>query len=71
MRRDAWQYRFGPGADVLIVTYGCYTDATGVPVVSREHDRIGLFTEGEVGALRLPGGYRRAIAAWFAHLRRG
>jgi 8-oxo-dGTP pyrophosphatase MutT (NUDIX family) len=66
---DAWQYHIRPGIDVLIVTYGCHTTATTPPVVSHEHSQVGLFAEDEVPALRMPEGYKRSIAAWFAHLR--
>jgi len=55
---------------VLIVTYGCHTTATSPPVVSHEHSQVGLFTEADVAALRMPDGYKRSIGAWFAHLRK-
>ena len=63
---DVWPYHPGPGEDVLIVTFGCHTDAGTEPVLSDEHDQVGLFTEAEVAALRMPAGYRRSIATWYA-----
>nr|WP_245653178.1 NUDIX domain-containing protein [Herbidospora sakaeratensis] len=63
---DSWQYHIFPGADVVIVTYGVRVAAAGPPVLSHEHREIGLFTEGEVAALRMPENYKRSIAAWFA-----
>jgi 8-oxo-dGTP pyrophosphatase MutT (NUDIX family) len=65
---DCWQYHIGPGADVLIVTYGCLVASAGPPVVSSEHNRAGLFTQQELPALRMPDGYRRSIADWLARL---
>jgi 8-oxo-dGTP pyrophosphatase MutT (NUDIX family) len=63
---DCWQYHIGPGADVLIVTYGCDVLSGGRPVVSDEHKRAGLFTPAEVAGLAIPEGYKRSIGAWFA-----
>ncbi|MEN3359140.1 MAG: hypothetical protein V7637_3122 [Mycobacteriales bacterium] len=65
---DAWQYHIRPGADVLIVTYGCHPGSDADPVLSDEHDRVGLFTPAEVAALPMPTGYRGSIAAWLARL---
>ncbi len=65
---DCWQYHIGPGRDVLIVTYGCHVHSTEPPVVSYEHKRAGLFSAGQVPDLVMPDGYKRSIAAWFAHL---
>jgi 8-oxo-dGTP pyrophosphatase MutT (NUDIX family) len=65
---DCWQYHIAPGADVLIVTYGCPVASAGPPVVSAEHKRADLFTEQELPALRMPDGYRRSIADWLARL---
>jgi 8-oxo-dGTP pyrophosphatase MutT (NUDIX family) len=66
---DAWQYHIRAGADVLILTYGCHLVSDTEPVRSDEHDGIGLFTEEEAPGLRMPAGYRRSIAAWFAEQR--
>jgi 8-oxo-dGTP pyrophosphatase MutT (NUDIX family) len=63
---DCWQYHIAPGADVLIVTYGCHVLRGGPPVVSGEHKRAGLFAPAEAAGLAMPDGYKRSIAAWFA-----
>ena len=63
---DCWQYHIRPGADVLIVTYGCHVRSTAPPVVSSEHKRAGLFSPAQVPALNMPEGYKRSIAAWLA-----
>jgi mutator protein MutT len=63
---DAWQYHIRDGVDVLIVTYGCHTSAGDEPIVSSEHNQVGLFDETEVTALRMPDGYKKSIAAWYA-----
>ncbi|MFF3273564.1 hypothetical protein ACFYWU_21960 [Streptomyces chrestomyceticus] len=33
------------------------------PVVSHEHERLGLFSMGKVSGLTMPDGYKRAVAA--------
>jgi len=65
---DCWQYHIRAGADVVIVTYGCYVHSTHPPVVSDEHKRVGLFTLEQVPGLVMPDGYKRSVAAWFARL---
>ena len=66
---DAWQYHIGEGVDVLIVTYGCHTSSEAAPVVSHEHKEVGLFTTSETADLRMPEGYKKSIAAWYAQTR--
>jgi len=66
---DAWLYHIFEGRDVLIVTYGCHTNAASAPTVSSEHSELGLFTETEVAGLHMPDGYKRSVAAWFELLR--
>jgi 8-oxo-dGTP pyrophosphatase MutT (NUDIX family) len=67
---DAWVYHIAVAAkDVFIVTYGCTTTSSVVPVLSHEHSRIGEFSEDEVSELRMPAGYKRSIATWFDRLR--
>jgi hypothetical protein len=39
------------------------------PVLSDEHQDIGLFEETDVATLNMPHGYKRSIASWFARLR--
>jgi 8-oxo-dGTP pyrophosphatase MutT (NUDIX family) len=66
---DTWQYHIRDGVDVLIVTYGCHPITETAPVVSHEHKEVGLFTESEATVLRMPRGYLRSIATWYAQLR--
>ncbi len=67
---DAWMYYIEVAAKhVFIVTYGCISDDDREPVLSHEHKEIGLFTEREVTALKMPDGYKRSVANWFARLR--
>lgn len=63
---DAWQYHIRDDVDVLIVTYGCYTCTDAAPIVSNEHKEVGLFTSYEVAILRMPDGYKKSIAVWYA-----
>jgi 8-oxo-dGTP pyrophosphatase MutT (NUDIX family) len=65
---DCWQYHIGEGRDVVVVTYGCHVLSTEAPVVSDEHQRIGLFGPGDVPYLPMPDGYKRSISAWFARI---
>jgi 8-oxo-dGTP pyrophosphatase MutT (NUDIX family) len=70
---DSWMYYIDQvGRNVFIVTYGCYL-ADGQddvdPVLSHEHQRVGLFTEAEVADLVMPAGYKSSIATWFDRLR--
>ena len=71
-----WKVRTGPILDtwmhyieaadkyVFIVTYGCHPESDIEPVVSHEHEEIGLFAAFEIDRLDIPDGYRRSIAAW-------
>ncbi|MGW0532268.1 NUDIX hydrolase [Streptomyces sp. NPDC003032] len=68
---DVWLYqplpRTRPEQRVLIVTYGCRVLTPGQePVLSHEHQQIGLFTADEILRLNMPEGYRRSIGAWLA-----
>lgn len=68
---DTWMYYINAAEKhVFVVTYGCYPESDVEPVLSHEHEEIGLFTESEVALLNMPGGYRRSIAAWFTDTRR-
>ncbi|MGH3487339.1 MAG: NUDIX hydrolase [Actinopolymorphaceae bacterium] len=68
---DSWVIRIDSGPGVLIVTYGCVVQGGSAPVLSPEHQQIGLFTELEVPGLSMPDGYKRSIAAWYALVRSG
>jgi ADP-ribose pyrophosphatase YjhB (NUDIX family) len=64
----AWLYHITqPARHVLIVTYGCHLDPGQDdldPVLSSEHQRIGLFTPEEITSLVMPQGYKDSIVAW-------
>jgi len=66
---DAWQYHIRDGIDVLIVTSGAEVTTDDPPVLSDEHKQLGLFAEDEAAGLRMPDGYKRSIADWYARLR--
>ncbi len=65
---DSWQYHIRKDRDVVIVTYGCYTDSGQSPTLSNEHEKIGFFTQADVETLKMPAGYRRSIRSWFTRL---
>lgn len=62
---DVWQYHIREGVDVLVVTYGCHTDAVAPPILSDEHKEARLFTAAEAAALPMPDGYQRSVATWY------
>lgn len=69
---DTWMYYIEVAhKHVFIVTYGCHVNTMTDPVVSHEHNQIGLFAEDEVATLTMPEGYKRSINRWFTHLRDG
>jgi 8-oxo-dGTP pyrophosphatase MutT (NUDIX family) len=69
---DTWMYRIDSvGKHVFIVTYGCFPEAGITPVLSHEHEEIGLFSASEIARLNLPDGYRRSIATWLSAGRGG
>jgi 8-oxo-dGTP pyrophosphatase MutT (NUDIX family) len=62
---DAWLYReIVPGADILIITYGCLPDADARIGISDEHQAAGWFALAEMDELRMPEGYRRSVRRW-------
>ncbi|MCP2336324.1 NUDIX hydrolase [Actinomadura rupiterrae] len=68
---DVWIYtplpETHPRSRVVIVTYGCTVLTPDVePFLSHEHKQIGLFAAADVPGLRMPDGYRKSIAAYFA-----
>lgn len=65
---DAWLYRIRDGVEVLVVTYGCHARTDADPVLSDEHNRIGLFAESEIRDLPMPDGYRKSIMDWYARV---
>lgn len=65
---DTWVYQPIPDRHVLILTYGVHPlDSAAAPVLSHEHQDIGLFTRAEVATLFMPDGYKRSIDTWFRH----
>jgi 8-oxo-dGTP pyrophosphatase MutT (NUDIX family) len=60
---DTWIYRISPTVgEVLIITYACrLLDLNAAPVLSQEHNEIGLFCPGEIDDLPIPDGYRASI----------
>lgn len=60
---DTYLFEVIPGKHVFIATYGCTLAEPLIPILSREHQEIGLFS---VAALpsNLPDGYRQSIWAW-------
>ena len=67
---DAWMYYIDVAdKHVFIVTYGCYPQNTGDPVLSHEHKEVDLFTEQEIPDLNMPGVHRNSIATWFRSCR--
>jgi 8-oxo-dGTP pyrophosphatase MutT (NUDIX family) len=63
---DTWMYTISVAEKhVFIVTYGCHPESDAAPVLSHEHEEIGLFTRAEIVGLRMPDGYRRSIATWY------
>jgi 8-oxo-dGTP pyrophosphatase MutT (NUDIX family) len=68
---DCWQYHIRAGADVVVVTYGCWVRDAKAPVVSEEHKRAGLFAAEELPGLVMPAGYKRSIGLWLDRLAAG
>jgi 8-oxo-dGTP pyrophosphatase MutT (NUDIX family) len=69
---DSWMYYVeAAGRHVFIVTYGCFPETGAEPVLSHEHEEVGLFGVGEIGGLPMPDGYRRSITAWLSAGRGG
>ncbi len=67
---DSWIYYVNDvEKHVFIVTYGCYLDSAAEPVVSHEHQEVGLFGAHEIAGLNMPDGFKRSIMAWFAQQR--
>ncbi|MCE3261264.1 MAG: hypothetical protein K0R43_343 [Pseudoduganella sp.] len=62
---DSYLFEVVPGKSVFIVTYACMLAGGFVPVLSHEHQEVGLFAPDALPA-RLPQGYRASIAAWAA-----
>ena len=61
---DAWVYHIGEGIDVLIVTYGCYSESLEELTLSSEHKEAAFVELAELGGLKIPDGYSRSIGLW-------
>jgi 8-oxo-dGTP pyrophosphatase MutT (NUDIX family) len=65
---DAWLYHIArAGRHVFIVNYACRLEPgqeTHDPVLSDEHQRVGLFTPEEIAGLVMPQGYKDSVATW-------
>jgi 8-oxo-dGTP pyrophosphatase MutT (NUDIX family) len=70
---DAWMYHIAQARrHVFIVTYGCDLEPgqeAREPVLSDEHQRIGLFAPADITGLVMPQGYKTSIASWLAYRR--
>lgn len=65
---DAWLYHIIQAAKhVFIVTYACQLNPGQEavdPVLSTEHQRIGLFAPEEIAGLVMPQEYKNSISTW-------
>ena len=68
--RDAWVYDIAGDVHVVVLVYGCRAAKMPEHLVSPEAQPVGLFAPDALDGLPLPAGYRRAIEAWFASVRR-
>ena len=59
---DSYLFEVVPGKRVFIVTYACQLEGGFVPVLSHEHQEVGLFAPDALPE-RLPQGYRASIEA--------
>src|SRR5688572_2329282 len=60
---DSYLFEVVPGKQVFIVTYVCTLEGGFAPVLSHEHQEVGLFAPDALPP-ELPDGYRRSIAGW-------
>ena len=60
----AWRYDPLPGRAVMVVAFACDLEGDWPDELrhSAEHDDVGVFSLAELEGLRLPSGYREAIA---------
>ncbi|MBI3709340.1 MAG: NUDIX hydrolase [Proteobacteria bacterium] len=61
---DCWRYDIRNKVEVVVVSYGCHAGSAESLKPSNEHKALGLFTLQELGDLKMPDGYRRAIRRW-------
>ena len=60
----SWVYHVLENADVLVITYGVYSEPFTQVAHSSEHKGVELFSLEEVKGLRMPQGYKESIATW-------
>ena len=63
---DAWVYSIAEGTHVLVLSYGCTERSAAHAVLSAEHVELAWVALADVGALRMPEGYKRSIERWAA-----
>ncbi|MDN3026038.1 NUDIX hydrolase [Streptomyces sp. S.PB5] len=62
---DVWSHEPEPGRSVLTITYGCPAlTPHAEPVLSDEHQRLGLFSPNELHRMHMYEGYRRSVTTW-------
>jgi len=64
---DSYVFEVVPTKFVSIVTYGCRLLGEFRPVVSDEHDAVGLHALEDLERIPLPAGYARSIKSWSSH----
>lgn len=61
---DAWVYSLAEDTHVLVLSYGCAERSARDAVLSDEHVELAWVALADVGALRMPEGYKRSIERW-------
>ena len=64
---DSYVFEVIPTKFVSIVTYGCRLVGEFKPVVSDEHDLVGLHALEDLERIPLPSGYAKSIRSWSEH----
>jgi mutator protein MutT len=64
---DSYVFEVIPTKFVSIVTYGCRLVGEFKPVVSDEHDSVGLHALEDLERIPLPSGYAKSIRSWSEH----
>ena len=64
---DSYVFEVIPSRFVSIVTYGCRLQGEFNPVLSDEHNALGLHAVADLEKIPLPAGYVRSIRAWSRH----
>ena len=64
---DSYVFEVIPTKFVSIVTYGCRLLGEFTPMVSDEHNAVGLHALEDLERIPLPAGYARSIKSWSSH----